>query len=197
MNKELLDSISKMIPEGNKLKLPTDERFATPLELADRMVKMAGIRNGDEVLEPSAGQGAILDAIYRVYGVGNYVVDAVEVMDQNVKVLGRTFSGKCRQIFHMDFLKSTPTRGFNRIIANPPFSKNQDIDHIYHMYSHLAIGGRIVTLSSMSWTFGSRKKQVAFREWLDAVGASVEEVPKGTFKSSGTNVSAMLIVINK
>jgi len=37
--------------------------FTTPRELADRMVRMAGLRVGMKVLEPSAGSGNIADAI--------------------------------------------------------------------------------------------------------------------------------------
>jgi len=42
---------------------------------------------------------------------------------------------------------------FATIIANPPFSNRQDIDHILTMYEVCEPGGRIVTLSSPSWIF--------------------------------------------
>src|SRR4051812_12951690 len=39
--------------------------FPTPDALADRLVKLARIGINDKVLEPSAGQGAIIKAIHR------------------------------------------------------------------------------------------------------------------------------------
>jgi 16S rRNA G1207 methylase RsmC len=36
-----------------------------------------------------------------------------------------------------DFL-SLDERSFDKIIANPPFSKSQDVKHILHMYELLA-----------------------------------------------------------
>ncbi len=38
--------------------------FETPIELARRMVKLAGIKPEDRILEPSAGKGGILEAIF-------------------------------------------------------------------------------------------------------------------------------------
>lgn len=184
--------------------------FATPPELADRMVMMAEIKEGMCVLEPSAGQGAIISAIYNAFP--NYMkvpsdnpsvtVDYYELMPQNNDVIGK----KCRayerwssstSCMGHDFLQADSGRLYDRIIANPPFTKNQDIDHIRKMYAVLKPGGIIVTISSISWTFGSQKKQVQFREWLDEVGAYREELPENTFKESGTSVKTMLLKIRK
>ena len=242
MTPELLDSIKLMIPEGNKLKLPTDiqfenypavkkclidaggkykacafifadpaidvqERllggeaindkkkfqfFPTPEELACRMVEMADLMAFQKVLEPQAGQGAIAHEI-KCHGAE---VTCVELMPQNCEVLRR----KGYDPIEGDFLTYTFDflGPFERIIMNPPFTKNQDIDHIMHAYGFLAPDvGRMVTLASKSWQHGSQKKQVAFREWLSEIGAHIEEVPEKTFKASGTNIATMLIVIDK
>ena len=39
---------------------------------------------------------------------------------------------------------------YDRIIANPPFTKNQDIDHVMQMWNFLKPGGRIVSIMSNS-----------------------------------------------
>jgi 16S rRNA G1207 methylase RsmC len=91
-----------------------------------------------------------------------------------------------------------PSQQFDRIIANPPFTNNQDVDHIMKMYTeHLATGGEMVAFASQSWLLGSQKKQVAFREFLDSVGASVEDLDEAEFKDSGTSVKTTMIHICK
>lgn len=237
MKDELIASISKMIPNGNRLELPKNEQFAnyaqvkktlltaggkykrcgfefadnakdvqerlvggeaindkkkyqffaTPIELASKLIDIAGIREHHACLEPSAGQGAISDLI--LDKASNCVV--VELMPENIKALSRkgyTPTEGC-------FLEKRPeTFGmFDRIVANPPFTKNQDIDHIRHMHSMLKPGGKLVSVASKSWTFGSQKKQAEFREWLDEIGATITDVPAGAFKESGTNISSVII----
>jgi 16S rRNA G1207 methylase RsmC len=90
-----------------------------------------------------------------------------------------------------------PDSKFNAIIANPPFAKNQDIDHIKIMYNALATGGRMVTISSQHWAHSKNKKETEFRDWLNEVSAEVIEIEKGRFKESGTLVGAYIIVIDK
>jgi hypothetical protein len=95
-----------------------------------------------------------------------------------------------------DFLKSAPDR-YNRIIANPPFSGNQDIDHIRHMYRHLSSGGILVSVASNHWRECNNKRETEFREWLSEKDAEIIEIPAGTFKESGTMISACIIRIRK
>lgn len=164
--------------------------FATPDALADRLVQMALPVAGQIVCEPSAGQGAIVNALLR-YGVP--VVYGYELMPVNQTILKR-INGF--EFVASDFLESMP-RKFDVFVANPPFSKNQDIDHIRRMYDRLNEGGNLVSLASKHWQFASGKKETAFREWLEELEADVEPVPAGTFKESGTNVETVIIAIRK
>jgi hypothetical protein len=165
--------------------------FATPAELANKMVELADVNNYQRILEPSAGQGAIIKAIREKCCIN---VDCCELMDINRAVLEKMEG--CTVIAE-DFLKVGRFGFYDRIIANPPFNKNQDIDHIKLMHKHLKEGGRIVTIASNSWRRGSQKKQVEFRSWLDDINAVVEDIEAGTFKESGTNIAACIIIIDK
>jgi len=186
---ELLQQISN----GEKRNLKKEYQFfGTPDSLCDILVDLAEIQPDDEVLEPSAGQGAIVNAIHRetwnVRTVWGY-----ELMDVNQISLNKLVGFR---LLGNDFLTECDTH-FDKIIANPPFSKNQDIDHIYKMYDCLKDGGRIVTVASRHWETSSNKKETQFRNWLDEVGAKIQKVPSGTFKESGTMISTCIIVINK
>ena len=165
--------------------------FATPSHLAKELIDIAGVTTQCRTLEPSAGQGAIA-SILKERG-GECVT--MELMEQNIKVLQRLGF----LVIEGDFLTKTSKDigTYDKIVANPPFTKNQDIDHIKHMYSLLRNGGRLVSLASKSWVFGNQKKQIAFREWLDDLNADIIDVPAGEFKESGTQIAPAIIVIDK
>lgn len=243
MNKELNESISKMLVNGCRLELPKDEQFSnyaqvkkvlqraggkynkcgflfqedaqtikdkllggdvlndkkkfqffpTPLEVVNLLLHEAEVVSGMSVLEPSAGQGAIVESVKSIGGV----VDMVELMPSNVKMLNEKY-GTC--LTPTDFLYLDPDKHnvkYDRIIANPPFTKNQDVDHVNHMYKFLKVGGVLVSIMSRSWLQGSQNKQKAFKEWLDSVGGVVTEIPEGAFKSSGTNIATVMVKITR
>lgn len=190
---ELLEEIAS----GEKRNLKKEYQFfATPDNLADRLVYLADLEPDDYILEPSAGQGAIIKAINRVFS--DMAVDYAELMPIN-----RNFLDKMPNTSYIgdDFLvievleKKYPT--WNKIIANPPFSKNQDIDHVYKMYECLEDGGRIVTITSNHWETSNNKKETGFRNWLNSINAEILDIDKGTFKDSGTMVGGKIIIINK
>lgn len=175
--------------------------FATPPELAQQMVsQLIGVEESPRVLEPSAGHGALIDAMIQYRPMSDIV--GIELSDLNY----RTLQGKYKELpsvvslFKTDFLAENVglhEPKYDVILANPPFTKNQDIDHIMKMYELLAPGGQMVTIASQSWTFGSQKKQVAFREFVEENASMNVELGQGTFKSSGTGVSARLLVFYK
>lgn len=198
---ELLDAQAK--GDGRNLKKEF-QFFETPDEVGRYMMKDIAVEYNQfkdlKVLEPSAGNGALIKSFHK-YVNKNVTVDCIELMDlnrfklqklPNVNLIGKDF------LNIVDIDKFNLIRGqYDVIIANPPFSGNQDIDHILAMYRCLKSKGRILTISSKSWVLGNQKKQVQFKEWLDEVGAYQEELPAGMFKDSGTNVSSMYLVIDK
>lgn len=186
---DLLSEISG----GKKVNLKKEfQFFATPDELAKRLVVLAEIQKDDTILEPSAGQGAIIKAINDVCII---TPDCYELMDVNRFVLNK--SGLNFDLIGKDFLKDTAKKKYSIIIANPPFTKNQDIDHLKEMYNCLQSRGRVVCITSESWVNGSQKKQVEFRDWLKANNAHIYNIEKGAFKSSGTMVGGKIIVMDK
>jgi hypothetical protein len=185
---DLLDQIAN----GEKRNLKKEfQFFATPEKLADELVYLADLKQSDTVLEPSAGQGAIIKAINKVCDV---VPDCFELMDINTLILNK--SGLCFNLIGDDFFKHNG-KTYSKIIANPPFTKNQDIDHLKEMYECLSRGGRLVCITSESWVNGNQKKQVEFKKWLNEVESEVIDIEKGSFKESGTMVGGKIVIINK
>lgn len=180
------------IANGEKRNLKKEfQFFETPEKLADQLIDLADLKQHDTILEPSAGQGAIIKAINKVCDV---VPDCFELMDVNTVILSK--SGLRFNLIGDDFFKHNG-KTYSKIIANPPFTKNQDIDHLKEMYECLSRGGRLVCITSESWENGSQKKQVDFRHWLYKVKAEVIDIEKGSFKESGTMVGGKIVIINK
>jgi len=167
--------------------------FGTPDELADRLVFLADLKENDDVLEPSAGQGAIVKAIQRVRGLGSQVY-GYELMPVNQTFLNRI---EGFWLLAPDFMLEDGILRFDKIVANPPFTKNQDIDHIRKMYESLKTGGRIVSMSSNHWISSANRKETEFRQWLESLNAEVIPVDAGAFKESGTTIATSIIIIDK
>lgn len=185
---DLLDQIAN----GEKRNLKKEfQFFGTPLELAIVLTAHADLKSTDKILEPSAGQGAIIKAINKAT---SSIPDCYELMEVNRIILKK--SGLSFNLIGDDFLQHTG-KMYDKIIANPPFAKNQDIDHLLKMYDHLKVRGRLVCITSNSWANGSQKKQVEFRAWLDKVDAKVYDIEAGAFKESGTMVGGKIVVIYK
>jgi type I restriction-modification system DNA methylase subunit len=190
---DLLDTIAN----GGKRNLKKEfQFFATPSELAHELVQYADLKNTDSVLEPSCGQGAIIEHINKA--VPNVVPDCYELMDINRAILAK--KGLQYNLVGEDFLSCD--KKYDKIIANPPFAKDQDMKHIQHMFKCLRKGGRLVSLATEKFftnedNDAQAQRYLIFEEWLDAVDAEILHVPAGTFKESGTNVGACIIIIDR
>ena len=161
--------------------------FPTPSGLAARMVSLADIQPGATVLEPSAGTGALLDAI-RDEGADSAAVTAVEIN------LGLTaIKGKASRVHYGDFLacSSADLGAFDRIIMNPPFANADDIRHITHARTMLKPGGRLVALCA-----NGPRQSAALRPLVEACGGFWEELAPDTFKSAGTAVRTVLLTLS-
>jgi phospholipid N-methyltransferase len=171
--------------------------FPTPAKLAAQMAKIANIKKGDKILEPSAGQGAIVKAIMAEYPFVSSV-DCCELMGVN-----KTFLAKIKgvNILADDFLTLNQngqyTDYYDVIVANPPFAKNQDIDHVKAMFEVLKPDGRLVVIVSPHYQISNNKKETEFRGWLNTINARIEEIQAGAFSESGTAIKTMLLTINK
>ena len=171
--------------------------FPSPPAVVQRLVELSKpLYPALKYLEPSAGKGDIADAMKWAYGRADMNLTLVELSSQLVDILKL----KGYQPVHQDFMTFN-TGTYDRIIMNPPFEHGQDVDHVYHAYELLAPGGRLVSVMGLHPFFGSDKKSVEFRLWLNSVDGTVEDLPQGSFtgkasfRQTGTN--GKIVVINK
>lgn len=166
--------------------------FPTPPELGRRLIELADLKPGQCVLEPSAGQGALADLIRPIVGLGKLIT--VELLDRNADVLRKNGYSPVVGNF-LSFAEICPSR-FDRIVMNPPFARQQDIDHVNAAFSLLKPGGKLVSVMAGGVKFRENKKTVAFvaahhDNW------HIEDNPPESFKLSGTCVNTVTVVLTK
>lgn len=165
--------------------------FPTPRDTVSDMLNLANIKEGDKVLEPSAGMGHIAELI-RDAGVEP---DVIEYSSGRRELLEK----KGFNVVGQDFLEFKGE--YDKIIMNPPFSKRQDATHVKHAYDLLKSGGTLVSVMGEGVFFGQDKAAEDFRKWLDSVGGESEQLEEGTFNDKSlpvqTGVNTRIVVIHK
>lgn len=166
--------------------------FPTPEPLGYKMVEWANIGEGDSVLEPSAGHGAIA----RYVPQSNELVAIEPSMSLFAKLqmkaggLGRKFQNETFEAYHISNKHDT-------IVMNPPFGHAgaTAIAHIEKAFGHLEEGGRLVAIIPR----GAMDKK--FDKWYDnektaAMRAEVD-LPDIVFQQAGTSVRCRVVVVDK
>ena len=57
-------------------------------------------------------------------------------------------SGLYRNVWHEDFLSRLPHGSYDRVVMNPPFDLERDIDHVMHAMEFLKPDGLLVAIMS-------------------------------------------------
>lgn len=206
--KEFNDALDNGVAVDRKKAL---NAFYTPPEVAARVANLAGSFRGKVVLEPSAGDGALIKAALAAASTDSLTTlirfVAVEIDPAAIHALRALGSRMVADHFHADTLDIrlgdflTMTRGgligdryFDTIIMNPPFENGADLKHIGHAYSMLRPGGRLVSICAD----GPRQRDhFASFGFGNSVVSSYKPLPEGSFKDAGTMVNTAIVVLNK
>ncbi len=182
------EAMREQLRAGGVQVVTAPQLFPTPAELAERMVELAEIEPGQDVLEPSGGTGRIIIAIRKAQPEAN--ITAIEIKPHLADVLRAAYRvpTHCK-----DFLRCNGELGsFDRILMNPPFANAQDIEHIEHALHMLKPGGRLVAICAN----GPRQNE-KLRPLVEECGGEWLPLPPNTFKDSGTNVNAVLLTLTR
>lgn len=168
------------------------QQFETPPNIVDQLIELAELDPfGLTCLEPSAGQGNIAEAL-RSKG---HIVFCVELDPENVKVL----VDKGFPTHGHDFLTHNahggPKTKYDRIVMNPPFTRQQDIAHVLEALTYLKDDGILAAVMSLGVIARRDKKTVAFWDRLREYDREVIKLSKGAFKVSGTMVNTIILKI--
>lgn len=166
--------------------------FPTPEPLGYKMMEWANMGEGDTVLEPSAGHGAIA----RYAPKGNQMV-AIEPSQSLFTKLQLKAGGLGRKFQNTIFENYDISNKHDVVVMNPPFGTAgaTAIAHLGKAFKHLEEGGRVVALIPR----GSTDKK--FDKWIEgektAVMRAEVELPDIVFKQAGTNIVCRVVVVDK
>ena len=195
--------------------------FPTPEPVVKRLLEIAQVEFGHRALEPSAGSGNIAIALAKIVGanlqayelqpslidqlesnlaneIENLLPEVAEGQDPpplSGEILNlEAFANADEAVAQADFLEVEPDPIYDRIVMNPPFSRQQDIDHVLHAAEFLAPGGRLTAVMSAGVMFRTNTKTVEFRDFVNAMGEQTfEALPDNSFQESGTNVNTVIV----
>lgn len=189
---ESIEAMRQTLRDGVAV-VTAPQLFPTPAPLATQMAELADLAPGQEVLEPSAGTGVLIDAIRAAQPAAK--VFAVEINHGLCEALARKITlpedaaqGICRNVLQGDFLECFGLGKFDRIVMNPPFADGDDIKHITHALRLLNPGGRIVALCA-----NGPRQNAKLRPIIEEMGGEWEELPAHTFAAAGTSVRTVLL----
>lgn len=170
--------LREIIRSGQLPDKKTHQFFQTSENLAITVVDMADIGDDHDVLEPSAGLGAI--AMY----LPKDRTTCVEISQLHCKVLeSKGFDTRNR-----DFISWNSNTKFDRIVMNPPFSNGRAVDHLTKAHSLLKDNGKLVAILP-----SSLKDKTFFEGWKHEWSDSIAN----EFKESGTGVHVAILSLSR
>lgn len=176
--------------ETGEIVVVKDDFFETPALVVKAMIDRVGISNMMDVLEPSAGAGAIV-RLLRPLCASIFAIELDPHRSEKLRLDG--FNCKTA-----DFLEYKFDIPYARVFMNPPFSKGQDVDHVLHAWEFVSPkNGKLVAVMGEHAFFATDQKSQDFRDWLKKVKGESLPLPAGSFKDSGTGVNARIVWIEK
>ena len=175
--------------------------YATPSDVAADVMRRvySGPRR---ILEPSAGEGALLEAIRSKFGGWHkdWHCDAYEVHPGRARTAADRLAVDPRiSVRVANFLEvEPPAEGklYDAVVMNPPFAGTHWINHVRHAWDFLGSGGELVAVLPANAEFGASKRHDEFRRWAEEVSRDAlrwDHLKIGAFRSSGTNVSTLIL----
>jgi hypothetical protein len=179
------------------LRVQTYQEFLTPTDLADKMAalaigQLASIDlihpNKAMVLEPSAGRGAIIDALLRRSEIPwNWEINAVEIQGRNARAITddpRVY------VVNGDFLDQRPACGrYDAVLMNPPFARNAWLLHLEHAIKFLGKNGFLIAVVPST----ANLPALTFIE--DKSNVCIIPVPQFSFEGTNAKVSILTVGI--
>ena len=193
------DSLEQAVAFGVYVKPDDMGFFPTPQPLADELAALFTYQWADDypfdVLEPSAGSGNLVRAVYKQMPEAK--VTAVEIQSRHCDKLQSEFP--TAQVIEADFL-SLDDRAIGMgegpaVLMNPPFARRQDIDHVMHAANFLTADGQLIAIMSAGVAFREDRKTREFWSFMacNFYEVDCQPLPEQSFRESGTDVRAVLV----
>jgi predicted RNA methylase len=181
--------LEALLSDGKVATAQDEGWFPTPAPVVARLIMLADLEPRMEVLEPSAGEGAIA----KPAASWGCTVDCIELNPKRADVLRA--AGFARWVANCDFLTVTPHPAYDRVLMNPPFAGKADIAHVRHALKFLRPGGLLVAVMGAGVSFRDDRATAGFRDLVGQASGEMIRLPGGSFRESGTGVGTVLVTI--
>lgn len=165
--------------------------YGTPRKVIDDILRHRfSDLKGKRILEPSCGDGAIMEALRRsgandVYGVE---VDA-----------GRAAIARAKRfpVVLGNFLETTFEKPFDMVVMNPPFYGKHYAKHVLHAWSLLVPGGTLVAILPITARYDHGLLDELVKGAGHRYSTPWDDLPVGSFSESGTNINTTVLTLHK
>lgn len=162
--------------------------YWSPGGVVDRAMEFAGVYDLKEwrnnppapfsILEPSCGDGRIMDAIrargHRVFGIEYHAGRAAEAR------------AKGHSVLTANFLECPAKPDYDFVVMNPPFYGRHYVKHVRHALRFLKPGGTLVSILPATAHYDHGE-----------LGGEWRDLPVGSFSEAGTNVPTGMLKIRR
>ena len=173
--------------------------YPSPKDVVERVVEKANVpkypcswRKEDgplRILEPSAGTGNLAKPLAET---GN-LVDCVEYQPELANELRRRDLYNAVHCFDFLAWQPDPDNLYDKVVMNPPFDRERDIDHVMHALKFLKPDGKLVAVMSAGTCFRETTKAKSFRKVVDFMKGRFTDLPERSFASLGTNINTVIL----
>lgn len=198
INRALAEFYGEVLPDAPneaEVKRPSTEVtrdlqfYWTPGAAIDEVLRRLDLQSGDKIVEPSCGDGRILDVLAKWHkGDGPYdrrlplVCTGIEYDASRAA----TSRAKGHHVMTANFLQVQPEPIFDKVIMNPPFHGKTYVKHLKHALKFSREGGVLVCIMPATAHYDHK---TTMGQWFD--------LPVGSFSEAGTNVPTGFCVVYK
>ena len=179
------------------------QQFSTPAPYAYAAFLAAEVRNGDVVLEPSAGHGAL--AVFARIGGARLLLNEIDT--DRADVLAALFDTSVyrEDAAEIDDLLGDPARP-SVALMNPPFSKGvargdhaaEAASHVWSAFKRLAPGGRLVAIVNHGLAPDAPSHDRFWQRLFETGRLRLAAGLDGAvYSRKGTTISTRLLVVDK
>lgn len=159
--------------------------YWTPKKVVDELLHFADLYKVDTkndryqpllVLEPSCGDGRILDGIKEL-GHKGFGIEVHGGRAHEARMKGHS-------VLTANFLEQAPDPIYDAVVMNPPFYGKHYVKHIEHAIKFLKPGGTLTAVLPATAHYDHKLLNYPRDRWKD--------LPAGSFSDAGTNVPTVL-----
>lgn len=168
--------------------------YPTPVPVIRRMIQGWGRLDGKRILEPSCGDGRIMDALRQL----GAVVNGIEVDP------GRAATARAKgySVWAGNFLEIAADPTYDAVVMNPPFYGRHYFKHVSHAAKWLKPKGSLIAILPVT---ACTDHGLLNEAWAEAHGMAWpysgrevwEHLPVGSFSESGTNINTVVFRMTK